>query len=247
MVKFALIAGGRSGEFDVSIKSSEAVAAALHRLGHDICELIITREGTARFNGEEMPLARGFDQLSRHKVDCAFIAMHGEDGEDGRIQGVLDLLGIPYQGCGVTASAAAMSKSIAKLHYRACDLPVADDVTLRPADVPIDWHRIADSLSLPLVLKTATSGSSVGVEVVDTLDDLVARGDALLSTTSALVVERWLLDGEFTAAVLEEEDGSLTALPIVEIDQHPHDSLITRLNTPPVQLTKCARLRYRTL
>jgi len=217
MVRVVLIAGGRSGEFDISLKSSSAVSAALERLGHGIDELVLTRDGRTIFNGKTMSLAEGFQQLEQANVDCAFIAMHGEDGEDGRIQGALDLLNIPYQGCGVTASAVAMDKGITKLHYREAELPIADDVTLRPNDAPIDWNKIQTTLGLPLVLKTAKSGSSVGVEVVDTLDDLQERGNALLNATTSLVVETWLPGREFTAAILEEDDGSLSALPIVEI------------------------------
>ena len=217
MVRVALIAGGRSGEFDISLKSSRAVSEALRRLGHDVCDFVITREGDALVDGTSMTLSQGFDTLKNLNVDCAFIAMHGEDGEDGRIQGVLDLLNIPYQGCGVTASAVAMSKSIAKLHYRNHQLPVADDVTLSRSDTHIDWNTIGKTLGLPLVLKTAKSGSSVGIEVVNNPEDLIRRGADLLSSTSHLVVEKWLPGREFTAAVLEEPDGSLTALPIVEI------------------------------
>ena len=217
MVRVALIAGGRSGEFDISLKSSAAVSDALGRLGHETLNLVITRSGTALLQGEELLLAEALVDLCNQNVDCAFIAMHGEYGEDGRIQGALDLLDIPYQGCGVTVSACAMSKSIAKLHYRDAGLPVADAVTLRSTDSAPPWGKFAAQLGLPLVLKTATSGSSVGIEVVESMEALEERGEELLAATSRLVIEKWLPGREFTVAVLEEEDGSIRALPVVEI------------------------------
>jgi D-alanine-D-alanine ligase len=216
MVIVALIAGGRGGEFDISLKSGGAVSAALDRLGHEVRQLIITPEGAATYEGQAMSLAEGFRELETGQIDCAFLAMHGEDGEDGRIQGALDLLGISYQGCGVTASAITIDKALTKLHYRHADLPVASDITLRHGDAA-DWNSIARTLGLPLVLKTAKSGSSVGIELVDTIDSLSSTGAELLASTTSLVIEAWLPGREFTGAVLENLDGSLSALPIVEI------------------------------
>jgi D-alanine-D-alanine ligase len=216
MVIIALIAGGRSGEFDISLKSGGAVSAALGRLGHEVRQFVITQEGTATYEGQAMSLAEAFRELETGHIDCAFIAMHGEDGEDGRIQGALDLLGIPYQGCGVRASAIAIDKALTKLHYRHAGLPVANDITLRHGD-SADWDTIASTLGLPLVLKTAKSGSSVGIELVETLENLSRTGAELLASTTSLVIEAWLPGREFTGAVLENPDGSLSALPIVEI------------------------------
>jgi D-alanine-D-alanine ligase len=216
MVRVALIVGGRGGEHEISLQSGAAVAAALDALGHSQALLVLTRDGRARFEGQDMSLAEALVALASFAPDCAFVGMHGEDGEDGRIQGLLDLLGIPYQGSGVRASAVTIDKALTKTQYRKHGLPVAADVTLEPNE-PVDWAGLSAELGLPLVLKTAKSGSSVGIEVADTLEELISAGTRLIETTSSLVVEQWLPGREFTASIVEDEEGQPVALPIVEI------------------------------
>lgn len=215
-MKVTLIVGGRGGEHAISLQSGGAVAGALKRLGFDYQTLTLTRDGRASVDGVTCEMTDAWAQMVAFAPDCAFIATHGEDGEDGRIQGLLEVLGIPYQGSGVRSSALAMEKSTAKLHYSHHGLPVAKDVVLHTGDTPV-WTEIEAELGLPLVLKTATSGSSVGIEVIDTSEDLKERGRALFASTPTLLIEQWLPGREFTVSVVEDASGVPIALPVVEI------------------------------
>ena len=215
-MKAVVIVGGRSGEHDVSLETGRAMAEAAVAAGHVVETLVFRRDGGTLWRGREGSLADGVAALQREAPDVALIGMHGPDGEDGKIQALLELLDIPYQGSDVAASAVCMDKARTKAVYRSHALPVADDVVLWPGEAA-DWDAIAGRLGLPLVLKTAESGSSVGVEVVDTIASFASSASRLLASSLNLVVERWLPGAEYTASVLEEPDGSLTALPIVEI------------------------------
>jgi D-alanine-D-alanine ligase len=214
-MKVAVLVGGRSGEHDVSLVTGQAVDESLARLGHERWVLTLERDGSAQWSGQRGSLADGLSALTGWGPDVAFIAMHGPDGEDGSIQGVLELLGIPYQGSAVASSAVAMHKARTKVVYRQAGLAVARDWTVTGGGV--DWEQVARQLGLPLVLKTGLSGSSVGVEVVADLASLALRGEAMLAETDALVVEEWLDGREFTSAVIEDTAGRAHALPAVEI------------------------------
>ncbi len=214
-MKVAVLVGGRSGEHDVSLVTGQSVREALERCGHQTETLRVERDGSATWGDSSGSMASGLAALSTWQPDVAFIAMHGADGEDGVMQGALELLGVPYQGSGVAASAVAMHKARTKVVYRQAGLPVARDWTVTGAGV--DWSQVAQSLGLPLVLKAGVSGSSVGIEVVDTLESLSTRGEHMLADTDALVIEEWLDGREFTCAVLEDEAGQGRALPCVEI------------------------------
>lgn len=214
-MKVAVLVGGRSGEHDVSLVTGQAVREALVRLGHETRSLRIERDGTTRWEEQPGTMAEGLASLAAWAPDVAFVAMHGADGEDGVIQGALELLGVPYQGSGVAASAVAMHKARTKVVYRQAGLPVARDWTLTGAGV--DWAQVEANLGLPLVLKTGVSGSSVGIEVIRDSESLASRGEAMLSGTDALVVEEWLAGREFTCAVLEDDQGLGHSLPCVEI------------------------------
>lgn len=214
-MKVAVLVGGRSGEHEVSLVTGSAVRDALVRSGHEPWMLTIERDGTASWKSNAGSMAEGLAAVCQWGPDVAFIAMHGAVGEDGVIQGALELLGIPYQGSGVASSAVAMHKARTKVVYRQAGLPVARDWTLTGAGV--DWEQVASQLGLPLVLKAGVSGSSVGIEVVRDMESLNVRGEAMLADTDALVVEEWLDGREFTCAVLEDPEGQGHALPCVEI------------------------------
>jgi D-alanine-D-alanine ligase len=215
-MKVAVLMGGRSGEHDVSLVTGAAVVAALGRLGREAWPLTFGKDGQARWPGGDGGVADALLALARARVDIAFIAMHGSDGEDGRVQGALELLGIPYQGSAVAASAVALDKLRTKQVFENVGLPVARDVRIRRGD-RVDFAQIAADLGLPIVVKTAESGSSVGVEVVDSEAALASRVEALLKQSAALVCETWLPGREFTCAVLDGVDGRASALPLVEI------------------------------
>lgn len=216
-MRVAVLMGGRSGEHDVSLRSGAAVLEALATLGHESLPVTLLREGGARI-GDTPPTttAGGLLALETWRPDCAFIAMHGEDGEDGRAQGALELLGIPYQGSGLQASAVGLDKIRTKEILRAHGLPVADERVVVRGE-PRDWDALAHALGLPLVLKTPASGSSVGVEIVPDRAALAARGEALVQQAGRVLVEAFVTGRELTLPVVEREDGTPEGLPTVEI------------------------------
>ena len=143
-MKVAVLVGGRSGEHDVSLVTGRSVREALERCGHQTETLRVERDGSATWGDSSGSMASGLAALSTWQPDVAFIAMHGADGEDGVMQGALELLGVPYQGSGVAASAVAMHKARTKVVYRQAGLPVARDWTVTGAGV--DWSQVAQSL-----------------------------------------------------------------------------------------------------
>lgn len=215
-MKVVLLMGGRSGEHDISLMSGAAVAAALDSLGYPHLDVILERDGGASWPGGAGSTAEALVAITEWGPDVAFIAMHGADGEDGTVQGALQLIGVPYQGSGVQASANGLDKARTKALLRLAGLPVARDRVLQRG-APVDWDALADELGLPVVLKTEASGSSVGVEVIRDRASLAERGPALLDETPALLAEAYLAGREFTGPVLEDPDGVPRALPAVEI------------------------------
>ncbi|MBU0960835.1 MAG: D-alanine--D-alanine ligase, partial [Proteobacteria bacterium] len=150
-IRVALLAGGRSGEREVSLAGAAGFEAAIDRERYDI----------RRYDPKTdlALLARDADS-----IDVAFILLHGNYGEDGTMQGYLDLLDIPYQGSGVLGSALAMDKNMAKILYRLHGLPVAEWEMARPEDSE-DPARLLATLELPLVIKPVREGSSLGMTI----------------------------------------------------------------------------------
>ena len=191
--KVAVLFGGKSAEREVSLKSGSRVLDALLRQGID----------AHAFD----PAERKLDDLAA--FDRAFIMLHGRYGEDGTIQGALELMGIPYTGSGVMASAVGMDKWRTKLLWRSVGLPVPEYVML---DSSSDFAAVEKQLGLPLFVKPACEGSSIGVTKVGQSGELrpayaeAARHDALV------IAERGVMGGEYTVAILGNE-----ALPIIRI------------------------------
>ncbi|MEF8746732.1 MAG: D-alanine--D-alanine ligase [Candidatus Accumulibacter propinquus] len=192
--KVAVLFGGRSAEREVSLNSGSRVLAALQRQGVD----------AAAFD----PSERKLDELAA--FDRAFIALHGRYGEDGTIQGVLELMGIPYTGSGVMASALGMDKWRSKLLWQASGLPVPEYVLL---DADSDFARVEAELGLPLFVKPACEGSSIGISKVKQAGDLGVAYAEAAKHDSLVIAERAILGGEYTTAILGDE-----ALPIIKIE-----------------------------
>lgn len=222
-MRVALIYGGQSGEHDVSLVTAEAIRGVLDALGYARFDLLLGRDAGASWSGSGQgslgahgAVAQGLAALTAWAPDVAFLALHGAYGEDGRVQGALDLLGIPYQGSGVAASALAMDKGRAKAVYRDAGLPVAPDVIVRRGD-RVDWRDVAEELGLPAYVKTPGSGSSVGVERVESSEELVQAATRLLREADEVLIEANLPGRELTVPVLEDQDGTPRALPAIEI------------------------------
>ena len=197
----ALIAGGKSAERDVSLKSGEQVYQALNKAKYDI------RRYDPRDDLER--LVRDAPDL-----DVALVIMHGRGGEDGTLQGMLDLLEIPYQGSGVLGSALGMNKELSKLLYQQAGLQVSRALFFTQEEAP-DPREIEARLGLPVVIKPVNEGSSIGVTKARTLEELQKGLDAAFPYDHRILVEEFLEGVEITGGVLG--NAKLTALPLVEI------------------------------
>ena len=201
--KVAVLMGGRSGEREVSLMSGQGVLAALRARGVD----------AHAFDPAERPM----DDLQREGFARCFIALHGRFGEDGTVQGALELLGIPYTGSGVMASSMAIDKVMTKRVWHAEGLPAPRHVLLRRGEFTAEEvDAIPGKLGLPLIVKPAREGSSLGVTKVKSADQIQsAVADAMALDTDVLC-EQFIAGDEVTCPVLGEGAGA-TALPVIHI------------------------------
>ncbi|MFA9217871.1 MAG: D-alanine--D-alanine ligase [Sphingomonadaceae bacterium] len=197
--KVGVLFGGSSAERDVSLMSGSGVLAALQSHGID---------AHAFDTG-----LRSLAELAAEKFDRVFIALHGRFGEDGSIQGALELLGIPYTGSGVMASAVGMDKIATKILWLKAGLPTPNYAVLDGAS---DLSQIAADLGLPLIVKPPHEGSTIGITKVSALEEFKAAYDLAASLDDAVLAEEFVTGREFTVAVLGQ-GASARALPIVEI------------------------------
>ncbi len=193
--RVAVMMGGKSAEREVSLKSGTAVLAALRGAGVD----------AHAFDPAHKPL----EALHAEGCQRVFIALHGRGGEDGSMQGALDLLGIPYTGSGVLASALAMDKWRSKLVWQASGLPVPDYEVLEAGS---DFAAIEARLGLPLFVKPANEGSSIGISKVKQTGGLPAAYELAARHDRCVIAERFLAGGEYTVGILGER-----ALPVIRI------------------------------
>ena len=191
--KVAVLFGGKSAEREVSLKSGAGVLAALQRQGVD----------AHAFD----PAERSLDEL--RAFDRVFIMLHGRYGEDGTIQGALELMEIPYTGSGVLASAVGMDKWRTKLLWRAVGLPIPEFVML---DENSDFAAVERQLGLPLFVKPACEGSSIGVSKVRQPGELQTAWREAAKHDALVIAEQAILGGEYTVAILGEQ-----VLPIIKI------------------------------
>ncbi len=200
-IRVALLAGGRSGEREVSLAGAREVERAL-----DPDKYLVRRYDPA------LDLARLAAEAA--EIDVAFILLHGPLGEDGTVQGFLDLLDIPYQGSGVLGSALAMDKHLSKLIYRQAGLPTADWVMATAADLAAPERLLAD-LVLPVVVKPVRQGSSLGMSIVEEAAQIGPALAKALALDEQVMVEQYVAGRELTGGVIGNAE--LAALPIVEI------------------------------
>jgi D-alanine-D-alanine ligase len=195
--KVGVLMGGLSAEREVSLSSGEAVSDGLERSGYEVLRIDVTREVDR--------------QLREADVEAVFIALHGRWGEDGSVQGLLELLGIPYTGSSVLASALAMDKAQTRALLTAAGLPMAPAVVLDAND-PRDP---LGSLPLPVMVKPADEGSSVGVAIARDRPALESAIAQALSCSDRAIVEQYVVGTEVNVAILDGE-----VLGSVEIEPH---------------------------
>jgi D-alanine-D-alanine ligase len=202
-LKVAVLMGGQSAEREVSLMSGQGVLQALRSQGVD----------AHAFD----PAAQGLDTLKREGFARAFIALHGRFGEDGSVQGALELLGIPYTGSGVMASAMAMDKVMTKRIWSALGLSTPASVWLPPeAQSESLLAQIPGELGLPLIVKPPREGSSIGVTKVTAASDLSAAVRLATQYDPDLLCEAFVQGMEVTCPVLGS-GASAIALPVVRI------------------------------
>lgn len=199
-LRIALIRGGDSSERQVSLLSGEAAREALVALGFEVVEI-------------DPSLREDLSRLTQEDFDLAFLAMHGKHGEDGTIQGMLELIGLPYTGSGVWSSATAIDKAKTKERYRAAGVPTPDWQVFA-----LDGVRAEDVLqagfSLPCVVKVIDGGSSIGVAIARDSKELTEALNDAAELSDRVLVERHIEGRELTVAVLGNK--APEALPAIE-------------------------------
>ena len=205
MLKIAVLYGGVSKEREVSISSSKGIIDALKKNGHDVVAI--------DFHPERL------HEIIELKVDLVFIALHGKFGEDGSVQGLLDMLNIPYVGSGVLASALAMDKYKAKQLFESVNIPTAKGKLYRimdTTDVTEIVEDIVNNFAVPFVIKPNREGSTVGLTIVKKHDEIKEAIERATESDEYILVEQFIKGKELTVPVLGKMNEE-TALPIIEI------------------------------
>lgn len=196
--KVAVLLGGKSGEREVSLKSGTAVLAALKAKGID----------AHAFDPRDKPLH------DLEHFDRVFICLHGRFGEDGCMQGALEMLHIPYTGSGVMASSIGMDKWRTKLLWRAMNIVTPDfELVTEHAD----FDAIEAKLGLPLFVKPANEGSSIGISKVKSAGGLQAAYELAAKADPLVIAEKFVDGGEYTVGIIGDAAGGYTALPVIRI------------------------------
>lgn len=200
-MKIAVLYGGTSGEREVSLSSGKGIIQALKNNGHEVTGI--------DFHPERL------EEIIELNVDLVFIGLHGKFGEDGRVQGLLEMLGLPYVGSGVLASALAMDKAKAKQIFDSNDIPVAkskvytitDKTNLQ--DVEKEVNQV---FKVPFVIKPNSEGSTLGLTIVENPEQILDGLKRAATSDDTILIEDFIQGREITVAVLGEK-----ALPIIEI------------------------------
>ncbi|WP_326688200.1 MULTISPECIES: D-alanine--D-alanine ligase family protein [unclassified Streptomyces] len=233
----AVMFGGRSSEYDVSVASAASVATHLNRSRYEVIPVRITpdgewavgtdRESAGRFEAQDLikltpssgtPVARSVaDALNAMgSADVVIPVFHGPYGEDGLLQGLLEMAGIPYVGNGVLASAASMDKDVTKRLLSSTGLPVADSVVLEESRTSLSPEE-RERLGLPVFVKPARAGSSMGVSRVERWEELPDAIAVARKLDTKVLVEEAVIGREIDVAVLQYPDGQAKAGPALEI------------------------------
>jgi D-alanine-D-alanine ligase len=205
-MRIAVLKGGRSLERQVSLKSGARVEDALERLGHHVVAIDV---------GADL-----VDQLIAERPELAFVALHGRDGEDGTVQELLEVMGIPHTGSGVSACIRAADKVLAKHAMRDAAIPTPDfhafsETAFRELGAAQALPAVEDRLQFPIVVKPAGQGSALGIKFARTPADVPSALVAAFSYDRKVLLERYVAGRDLAVSIIDE-DGTPRALPIVE-------------------------------
>ncbi len=200
--KIGVICGGISAEREISLRSGENIYQALIRLGLNAIKLEV---------GEEM-----VKQIQSSNIDFAYIALHGKIGEDGCLQGLLEIMNIPYTGSGVLASAIGMDKVATKRMLIANGLNTPAFEVICPLMLDDDLQKVVENISFPMMIKPASEGSSIGISILNNREELFTSATELIKSYDKIFVEEFVQGKEVTTGVIKT-DGNPIALPILEL------------------------------
>lgn len=201
--KIAVVMGGPSAEREISLVTGNAIAAALEEKGHAVVRI-------------DLEPKKITEQLAQSGADIVFNAVHGLYGEDGRLQSVLEMLGMPYTGSGVLASALAMDKVASKRIFQAAGISTPNSLIFTRAEEKEAEAIIFTKFSLPVVVKPASQGSSIGVEVVKEREHLIKAMENAFTYSNEVLVEEFISGEELTVAMMEI-NGEVHAFPVINI------------------------------
>lgn len=190
----AVLCGGRSEEREISLKTGKAVELALKNAGY---KTVLLDAGENVFN-----------EIRKTGAHYAFIALHGPYGEDGTVQGGLEMMNVKYTGCGVLSSALAMDKHISKKIMRSCGIPTPDWLLFTAGDYP----EIMKKIKYPAVLKPRSSGSGLGVEIIDDIKDFDEAFEKIKNLSRYFIAEEYIRGVELTVGFIGRR-----ILPVIEI------------------------------
>ncbi|MBV9267288.1 MAG: D-alanine--D-alanine ligase [Acidobacteriaceae bacterium] len=202
-IRLALIFGGRSGEHEISIRSAQSVRAALDPTRYDVSEYFIEK------SGKWLPNPILPEPGANPGIDVVLPMLHGTYGEDGTVQGLLELAGLPYVGAGVLASSLSMDKVMTKRICREANLPVVDFVALTRNG--LDCRQLRLPFDFPVFVKPANLGSSVGISRVDSPSELPAAVTAAAEYDPKIIIEKGIVGREFECAVLGGDAAAASA------------------------------------
>jgi len=217
----ALLAGGYSGEFVISIQTAETIEKNLDTLLYNVYKIIVTREEWYySSSNEKIPVDKNDFSLligtEKVKFDCVFIAMHGTPGEDGKMQGYLDMMQVPYTTCNSIVSALTFNKSYCNKVVKAFNVVnIANSVHLIKGE-PYSMGAVLDQLKLPVFVKPNESGSSLGVSKVKNVEELLPAIEKAFREDNQVLIEEFIEGRELTIGVYKV-NGTVYALPATEI------------------------------
>jgi D-alanine-D-alanine ligase len=203
-LRVAVLYGGRSGEHEISLRSAESIIAAMDPSRYHVERIFITKEGRWE------PRALSPEPGANPGIDVVFPVLHGTFGEDGTVQGLLELAGLPYVGAGVLGSAVSMDKEFTKRLLRESGLPTADFIVVARDEYDVDG--ICSRFPFPMFVKPANLGSSVGISKAKTREELAHALKFAGEFDRKIIVERGIAGREFECAVLGNGD-PIAAIP----------------------------------
>lgn len=221
--KIALLTGGTTGEWVVSVKSAATIAQNLDADKFDVYKIMLTQQGWFYEPADSVKIEVDRNDFSinlkgkKVKFEGVFIAIHGSPGEDGKLQGYFDMLGIPYTTCDALTSAVTMNKGYTKAIVDGITaLNIAKSAQIFK-DTPYSLEQIKKTLKVPYFVKPNNGGSSIGMSKVNHPDDLQAAIDRAFKEDSQILIEEFISGREFTIGVVKL-DGEITVLPATEVE-----------------------------